>query len=110
MAAQLKPGDYRWQSTSLSHTNGISVRSSFHLYLLQNTFRNVEVEEIAVEYRLHQTSHNGNEVEEPLKLVAPNPVEQVEGTVDSQSEEVMTCDGLCLTCFTDHEELWQNSH
>lgn len=72
------------------------------------TFGDVEVEEIAVEDRLDQACHDGDEVKEALKVVAPNPVEEIECAVDAQCKQVVAGDGLCLARLAHHEQLWQD--
>lgn len=74
------------------------------------TFGDVEVEEIAVEDCLDQASNNGDEVKKALKVVAPDPVEKIERTVDTQCEQVVAGDGLRLTRLAHHEQLRQDGH
>ena len=50
------------------------------------TFGNVQVEEVTVEDRLDTAGDDGDQVEEALEVVAIDPVEEVEGAVDSESE------------------------
>ena len=74
------------------------------------TFGDVEVEEIAVEDRLDQAGHDGNEVKEALEVVAPDPVEEIERAVHAQCEQVVAGDGLRLARLAHHEELRQDGH
>lgn len=73
-------------------------------------FGDIEVEEIAVEDCLDQASNDGDEVKEALEVVAPDPIEEIECTVDTQCKQVMAGDGLRLTRLAHHEQLWQDSH
>lgn len=74
------------------------------------TFGNVEVEEIAVQDCLDQAGHNGDEVEEALEVIAPDPIKEIERAVDAQRKQVVAGDGLCLACLAHHEELRQDGH
>ena len=74
------------------------------------TFGNVEIEEVTVQDGLDHTCHNGNHVKEALKVETPDPVEEVEGSIHAQEEQVVSGDGLRLTSLTDHEELGQDGH
>lgn len=73
-------------------------------------FGDIEVEEIAVEDCLDQASNDGDEVKKALEVVAPDPIEEIECTVDTQCKQVMAGDGLRLTRLAHHEQLWQDSH
>lgn len=77
---------------------------------IPGTFGDIEVEEITVEDCLDQASNDGDEVKEALEVVAPDPVEEIECTVDTQCKQVMAGDGLRLTRLAHHEQLWQDSH
>jgi len=70
--------------------------------------RDIQVEEVAVEDGLHTTRHNSDQVEESGVVVSVDPVEDVEGTVRSQCEQVVRGDGLRFTRLRDHEELWKD--
>lgn len=74
------------------------------------TFGDIEVEEIAVEDRLDQAGHDGDEVEEALEMIAPDPVEEIERAVDAQREQVVAGDGLRLARLAHHEQLRQDGH
>lgn len=74
------------------------------------TFGDVEVEEIAVQDCLDQAGHNGDEVEEALEVIAPDPVKKIKRAVDAQRKQVVAGDGLCLACLAHHEELRQDGH
>lgn len=57
--------------------------------------------------------HPGNYsdlVIEILRVVAPDPVGNVESAVEAQEEKVVCRDGLCLPRLADHEELRKDSH
>lgn len=74
------------------------------------TFRDVQVEEVAVQDGLDDAGHHGDEVEEALEVEAPDPVDEVQGSVEAQEEQVVGGDGLRLPGLADHEELWQDGH
>ncbi|KAF2980327.1 hypothetical protein EK904_008264 [Melospiza melodia maxima] len=76
----------------------------------QPTFSDVEIEEVAVEDGLYHPGDNSDLVVEILCVVAPDPVGNVEGTVEAQEEKVVCRDGLCFPCLADHEELRKDSH
>ena len=54
--------------------------------------------------------NHGNEVKEALEIEAPDPVDEVQGAVEAQEEQVVGGDGLRLPGLADHEELWQDGH
>lgn len=74
------------------------------------TFCYIQIEEVAVEDGLHHPSDDGDHVEESLKVEPPYPVDEVEGSVESQEEQVVGGDGLSLTRLADHEKLRQDGH
>ena len=74
------------------------------------TFRDVQVEEVTVQDGLDNAGHHSNEVEEALEVEAPDPVDEVQGAVEAQEEQVVGGDGLCLPGLADHEELRQDGH
>lgn len=74
------------------------------------TFSDIKVEEVTVEDGLHQTGHNGDHVKEAFEVETPDPVEEVEGPIHAQAEQVVGGDGLCLARLADHEELRQDRH
>ena len=74
------------------------------------TFRDVQVEEVAVQDGLDDAGHHGDEVEEALEVEAPDPVDEVQGAVEAQEEQVVRGDGLRLPGLADHEELRQDGH
>ena len=74
------------------------------------TFSDVEIEEITVQYCLHAASNNSDKVEEAIKVVSVDPVQQVEGPVGTESEQVMAGDCLSRPSLTDHEQLGQDGH
>ena len=75
-----------------------------------NTFSDIEIEEVAVEHRLDTASNDGDQVEEALRVVAVDPVENVQRPVAAECKQVVTGDRFCLACLTDHEQLWQDRH
>lgn len=79
-------------------------------YAAALTFCYIQIEEVAVEDGLHHPGNDGDHVKETLKVEPPYPVDEVEGSVESQEEQVMGGDGLGLTSLADHEELGQDGH
>lgn len=77
---------------------------------LSPTFGNIEIEEVAVEDGLYHPRDHSNLVIELLGVVAPDPVGDIEGSIEAQEEKVMRCDGLCFPCLADHEELREDSY
>lgn len=74
------------------------------------TFRNIQIEEIAVEDGLHHAGDDGDHVKESLKVEPPYPVDEIEGSVESKEEQVVGGDGLSLAGLADHEKLGQDGH
>lgn len=74
------------------------------------TFGDIKVEEVTVEDSLDHASHNSDHVEEALKVETPDPVEEIESSVQAQAEQVVGGDRLCLASLADHEELRQDCH
>lgn len=74
------------------------------------TFGDVEIEEVTVEDGLYHARNHGDLVVEILGVVAPDPVCNVESTVEAQEEKVVGRDGLSFPCLADHEELRKDSH
>jgi len=68
----------------------------------------IQVEEVAVEDGLDDTGHNSDDVIEAFKVVAVDPVEDVERTVGAKSEEVVGGDGLSLSGLGHHEQLGED--
>lgn len=74
------------------------------------TFGNVEIEEVTVEDGLYDPGNYSNLVIEILRVVAPDPVGNVESAVEAQEEKVVCRDGFCFPRLADHEELRKDSH
>lgn len=74
------------------------------------TFGYVEIEEIAVKDCLDDACNDGDHVEEAFEVEAPDPVEEIQGTIEAQEEQVVGGDGLCFPSLTDHEELRKDGH
>lgn len=74
------------------------------------TFCYIQIEEVAIEDGLHHPGDDGDHVKESLKIEPPYPVDEVEGSVESQEEQVVGGDGLGLTSLADHEQLGQDGH
>lgn len=71
-------------------------------------FRNVQVEEVAVENGLDDTSDDSDHIVETLAVVSINPVEDVEAAVGAETEQVVAGDRLGLARLAHHKKLWQN--
>lgn len=76
----------------------------------RRTFSDVQVEEVAVEDGLDHAGHHSNEVKEALEVEAPDPVDEIEGPVEAQEEQVVGGDGFRLPGLADHEQLRQDGH
>jgi hypothetical protein len=74
------------------------------------TFGDVEVEEVAVQHRLHNSCYDSNEVVVILSPVAVDPVEQIEGSVHAEGKQIVRGDALSLAGLGHHEKLGQNCH
>lgn len=85
------------------------LRWQTELLSLEN-FCNIQIEEVTVQHGLDHTSNNSYEVKKSLKVVAPNPVDQVQGTVQTQEKKIVSSDGLCFPSFADHKKLRENSN
>lgn len=69
----------------------------------QHTFRNVQVEEVAIKNCLDNSGDHGNEVKEALKVETPDPVDQIQSTIEAKEEQIVGGDGLRLPSLADHE-------
>lgn len=85
------------------------LRWQAQLLALQH-FSDIKVEEVTVEDSLDHSGHNGDHVEEALEIEAPDPVEEIEGPIQAQAEQVVGGDGLGLARLADHEELREDGH
>lgn len=74
-------------------------------FLAFDYFRDVEVEEVAVENGLNEARADRDQIVESLVLVPVDPVEQIKCSIHAQSEKIVACDGLGFASFTDHEKL-----
>lgn len=74
------------------------------------TFCDIKVEEVTIQDSLHHSGHDGDQIEEAFEIETPDPVEDVEGPVQAQAEQVMSGDGLRLAGLADHEELRKDCH
>lgn len=100
-------------SRSQTHTQNQQKRGPFLVggrWDKRLTFCYIQVEEVAVEDSLHHTGHDGDHVEETLKVEAPYPVDEVERPVEAQKEQVVRGDGLRLASLADHEQLGEDGH
>lgn len=74
------------------------------------TFGDIKIEEVTVEDSLNHSSYHGNQVKEALKIETPDPVEEIQGSIQAQAEQIVGGDRLCLAGLADHEELRQDCH
>jgi len=74
------------------------------------TFSDIEIEEVTVENSLNTASDDCNEVKEAFHVVAVDPVEYVESTVDAKCKQVVTCNCLSLASLAYHKQLRQNCY
>ena len=89
--------------------NNFAKLLSWQLQLLPlENLGDVEIEEVAVEDGLDAAGNDGDDVVEPLVVVAVDPVENVESAVGAEREEIVAGDGLGLAGLGDHEELGQD--
>jgi len=79
--------------------------SPYRLHNVDNTFCDVEIEKITIQDRLYTSGDHSNQVEEALRVIAIDPVENVQSTVATKGEEVVAGDSLSFTGLTDHEQL-----
>jgi len=68
-------------------------------------FGDIKIEEVTIKDCLDTSSNDGYGVKEGLCVESVDPVQDVEATVRAQGKEVVTCDGLSLSCLAHHEEL-----
>ena len=74
------------------------------------TFGDIKVEEVTVEDSLDHTGHYGDHVKEALKVETPDPVEEIQGPIQAQTEQVVGGDRFGLAGLADHKELRQDCH
>jgi len=79
-------------------------------FLALQDFSDVKIEEIAVKDGLDTSGNNCNKIKESLTVISPDPVDQVEATVKTQSKQVMSGNGLSFSSFADHEQLRQDGN
>jgi len=89
----------------VAKTNAINCVKTLSL-----TLGNIQIEEVAVENCLNAASNDGNEVEEAFHVVAIDPVENVQCTIDAECKQVVACNGLRFTSLAYHEQLRQNRY
>lgn len=63
----------------------------------------VDVEEVGVQNSLDETCDDRNWLKVALGGITVDPVGNVQGSVSTESEEVVGGDGLCLACSLQHE-------
>ena len=74
------------------------------------TFGEIKIEEVTIEDSLDHAGHNSDHIKEALKVETPDPVEEIEGSVQAKAEQVVGGDCLRLASLADHEELRQDCH
>ena len=74
------------------------------------TFRDVEVEEVAVENGLNNARDDRDPVEEVLRMITVDPIENVEESIDAQRKEIMAGDRFRLASSADHVQLRKDRH
>ena len=74
------------------------------------TFSDIQIEEVAVKNGLNAAGDDCYEVEEPFHVVAVDPVENVQCSVDAERKQIMTGNGLRLASLTYHEQLRKNCY
>ncbi len=74
------------------------------------TFCYVEIKEITVQDCLNDACHDGDHVEEAFEVEAPDPVDEIQGTIEAEEEQVVSGDGLGFSGLADHEQLWEDGH
>lgn len=92
-----------------SSFSAATLRRKLQLFALQH-LGDVEVEEIAVQDRLDGPGKDRNQIVVSLGVVPVDPVEQIQGTVRSQREQVMTGNTFRFARFADQEQLRQDGH
>lgn len=80
------------------------------MFKLIVTFCNVQPEEVAVKCCLDASSYNGNKVVESLKIVAVDPVDDVQGTVGTKCKQVVAGNGLRFAGLGNHKQLRQDGY
>lgn len=73
-------------------------------------FSNVEVEEIAVQHSLDNTSTDSNGIHMVIFIISVDPVQDVERTVCPKSKQVMAGDVFSFSGLGHHEQLWHNGN
>lgn len=70
----------------------------------------INVKEVGVQGGLKDTGEDGNHFGRFLEAPTIYPVQQIEGTVEAQAEEVMGGDGFGFTGFLELEHLGKDGH
>lgn len=70
-----------------------------------HNFSNIQVEKVEIKNSLNATRYNCNSVNEVFLGVAIVPIDNVQGSVKSKEEKVMTCDSLGCASFSYHLQL-----
>lgn len=88
---------------------GISDRKFKVLSSVHNT-SDIEVEKVSVEDSLNNSGHGSDRIEKALGIVPVDPIEDIESTVDSKCEQIVSSNGFCGACGLEHEKLRHNSN
>ena len=79
-------------------------------FLSLENFRDIEIEEVAVEDSLNTACNDSNDVIKTLAIVSVDPIENVEATVRTESKQVVAGDAFGLPGFWHHKKLGQDCH
>jgi len=86
----------------------LSARKSLLTLLL--TFSDIKIEEVTIEHSLNTASNHCDEVKESFHVVAIDPVEYVQSTINAKSKQIVTCNCLSFARLADHKQLRKNCH
>lgn len=71
-------------------------------------FRYVQIEEVAIQNGLNNTSDDGNKVIMTFRHVSIDPIKNVKSPVGAQCEQVVTRNAFSLTGLADKKQLWED--
>ena len=77
------PLEVRCLLSEMSTVHNTEISTAWCSPFVKLTFRNIQVEEVTVEYCLHTASHHSNQVKEALEVVTVDPIQDVQGSVRS---------------------------
>lgn len=90
------------EKTAVSQRKGVKISQQ----LL--TPCDVQIKEVAVENSLNTSRYNSNQVKESFKVVAVDPVEDIQTTVDAKRKQIVAGNTLSLSSLAYHEQLRQD--